>query len=185
MKHKHLNIFTISILFALVAVVLATGCKTVDKLTHFNMDYDETITIPSTIGINLPFNLITPNIRTNSEETFQINDTRKDLIEQIVLNELDLSMISPQNADFSFLKSIEVYISADGLDEIKVAWKYDITDDTGTSIKLETAGYDLKDYIKKDEFILKLTTVTDELILSDYDVEVKAKFFVDAKILGI
>ena len=177
--------FRLKVLLLAVSMILFDGCKTVDKLTHFNMDYDETITIPSTVGINLPFNLITPNIKTNSEETFQINDTHKDLIEEIVLKELTLNIVSPVGADFSFLKSIEVYISADGLDEIKVAWKYDIDNDVGASIQLETVGDDLKEYIKKDEFDLKLTTVTDELILSNHDIEVKSKFFVDAKILGI
>ena len=171
-------------LFITVTIMMG-GCKTIDKLTQFNMDYDATVTIPSTIGINLPFNLWTPNIKTNSEETFQINDTHKDLIEQIVLKELKLNITSPQGEDFSFLKSVEIYISAEGLDEVKAAWKYDIPDDVGASITLEPTDADLKEYIKKDEFKLKITTVTDELILMDYDVEVKAKFFVDAKILGI
>ena len=172
------------LLFIMVTIMMG-GCKTIDKLTQFNMDYDETVTIPSSIGINLPFNLWTPNIKTNSEEVFQINDTHKDLIEEIVLKELTLNVVSPQGGDFSFLEDIEVYISAEGLDEIKIAWKYDIPDNAGASITLETTDADLKEYIKLDEFKLKLTTVTDELILSDYDIKIKAKFFVDAKILGV
>ncbi len=173
------------IILFVVGVALLEGCDTIDKLTQFNMDYEETVTIPSTIGINLPFNLWTPNIKTNSEEVFQINDTHKDLIEEIILKELSLNVVSPQGGDFSFLEDIEVYISAEGLDEIKIAWKYDIPDDAGASITLETTGADLKEYIKLDEFKLKLTTVTDELILSDYDIKIKAKFFVDSKILGV
>jgi len=173
------------IILLIAGIALLGGCETIDKLTQFDMDYEETITIPSSIGINLPFTIWTPNIKTNSEEVFQINDTHKDLIEEIVLKELNLNVVSPQGGDFSFLKDIEVYISAEGLDEIKIAWKYDIPDDAGASISLETTNADLKEYIKLDEFKLKLTTVTDELILTDYDVDVKAKFFVDAKILGI
>jgi len=47
------------------------------------LDYDETIVIPSVIGLNLPFNIVTPSIRTNSTEIFEIKDTRKNLVEEI------------------------------------------------------------------------------------------------------
>jgi len=173
----------ISILFSLI--LFTSACKEVDKLTQFNMDYDESVTIPSTIGINLPFNLFTPPITTNSTESFEVNDTRKDLIEQIILKEMTLSISSPSGEDFSFLKSIEIYMSADGLDEIKVAWKDTIDNSVGNSIALETSSSDLQEYIKKDDINLKVTTVTDELILTDYEVNIHSNFFVDAKILGI
>lgn len=61
----------ISLLFAFLATgLLWPGCKAVDKLTHFDMDYDESMVISSLIGVNLPFNLWTPAITTNSESTF-------------------------------------------------------------------------------------------------------------------
>lgn len=173
----------ITIMFSLI--LFTSGCKEVDKLTQFNMDYDESVTIPSSIGINLPFNLFTPPITTNSTKSFEVNDTRKDLIEQIILKEMTLSISSPSGKDFSFLKSIEIYMSADGLDEIKVAWKDNIDNSVGNSIALETSSSDLQEYIKKDEINLKVTTVTDELILTDYEVNIHSNFFVDAKILGI
>jgi len=162
-----------------------SGCEQIDKLTQFTMDYDETIVIPSTIGINLPFNVWTPSIKTNSEEVFEFNDTRKDLVEELTLSQLTLNIVDPAEADFSFLESIEIYISAEGQDEILVAWKYDIDDNIGNSLSLETSDEDLSAYILEDEFSLKFTTVTDKLILFDHEVEVNSSFFVDASILGI
>jgi len=172
-------------LLILLLILTTQSCKEIDKLTHFEMDYNETMTIPSTIGINLPFNLVTPDMKTNSEETFEINDTRKDLIEEIKLTQMTLDLTSPAGADFSFLKSIEIFIDAEGLDEVKIAWKYDMDNDIGASIKLETSSEDLKEYIKKDDFLLKVTSVTDELILSDHEIEILSTFFVDAKISGV
>ena len=171
-------------LMIIAGMTVFAGCKEIDKLTHFNMDYNETVTIPSTIGINVPFNMFTPDITTNSEETFEINDTRKDLIEEIVLKEMTLEVASPAGEDFSFLKSIEIFINADDLDEQKIAWK-EVTGTVGNKLELETSSADLKDYIKKDSFTLRIKTVTDELLLSDYDINIYSKFFVDAKILGI
>ena len=182
MKHKRIRIISIW----LIAISwISVGCSQIDKLTQFSLDYDETFVIPSVIGLNLPFNIVTPSIKTNSTEIFEINDTRKNLVEEVLLEKLALNIIDPADADFSFLESIEIYISAEGLEEVLVAWRYDIEDSVGSTIILETSGDDLAPYIILDEFSLKFTTVIDKIILSDHTIEVQSSFFVDAKILGI
>jgi len=182
MKTSRIKIISIWI----IAISWITGgCKQLDKLTQFPLDYDETIVIPSLIGLNLPFNIITPSIKTNTTQIFEINNTRKDLVEEIQLEKLTLNIIDPVDADFSFLESIEIYISAEGLEEVLVAWKYEIEDSVGSSIILETSGDDLTPYIVLDEFTLKFTTVTYKVVLLDQTIEVRSTFFVDAKILGI
>lgn len=164
-------------------IISIFGCNVIDKLTQFDMEFNETAVIPSSTGINLPFNILTPDIETNSESTFAVNDTRKDLIEEIILKTLDLKITSPSNADFSFLKSINLYISAVGLNEVKIAWKDNIPSDA-TILNLDVTGVDLKEYIKADKFSLRLNTETDELLASDYHIDIHSVFFVDAKILG-
>lgn len=156
----------------------------IDRLTRFNMEYDQAVVIPASVSINLPFNILTPDIETNSESTFTVNDTRKDLIEQIYLKQLTLTITSPSSADFSFLKSLSINISAEGLQEIKVGYKENIPDNIGNFLTLDLVDADLQDYIKKDSFTLKLTTVTDQLLVNDYQINVHAVFYVDAKILG-
>lgn len=171
-------------ILALVILTTISGCKKVDKLTQFDMEFNETVVIPSTAGVNLPFNLFTPDIQSNSESTFAVNDTRKDLVETIRLTRLDLTVTSPSNGDFSFLKSVEIFISAEGLAEEKIAWKNNIPSDANKHIELETSGTDLKEFIKKERFTLRLNTVTDELLASDHDINVHSIFSVDAKVLG-
>jgi len=160
------------------------GCKLIDKLTQFDVEFNETVVIPASTGINLPLDFLTPDITTNSESTFAINDTRKDLVEEIRLKTLRLTHTSPSEGDFSFLKSVNVFISAEGLDEIKIAWKDNIPANVGKILFLDLADVDLKEFIKKDKFVLRLNTVTDELINSDQYIDVYSVFFVDAKILG-
>ncbi|OFZ66389.1 MAG: hypothetical protein A3D92_24170 [Bacteroidetes bacterium RIFCSPHIGHO2_02_FULL_44_7] len=159
------------------------GCKKVDKLTQFEMEFDETLVIPASSGINLPFNVVSPDIETNSESTFEVNDTRKDLIEQIKLRTLNLVVTSPSNSDFSFLKAIHIYISADGLSEIEIASKENVAENT-TVLSLDVSDADLKEYIKADQFSLRLNTETDEVMTSDHHIALHSVFFVDAKILG-
>ena len=178
------NFFLLA-LFLTSIILFTSGCDKADELTQFDMEYNEAVTIPSSTGINLPFNLFAPEVESNSESTFAVNDTRKDLIEEILLTTLELKLTSPSNGDFGFLKSIEIYLDANGLSEKKIAWKENIPSDIGNRLVLETTGTDLQEYIKKDEFTLRLNTVTDEFITSDHHIDVHSVFFVDAKVLGL
>ena len=164
-----------------ISTLFLTSC--IDQLTQFDMDFTSEVVIPSTTGVNLPFNIFTPNIETNSESTFEANKTGKNLIEEILLAQLDITITSPINGNFGFLNSIEIYISADGLPEERIAFKLDIPQNTGNYLELETEDIDLKDYIKKDEFSLRVRAETDEVLTSDYHIDVHTVFDVDAKIL--
>ncbi|MDF9798652.1 hypothetical protein OKW21_003915 [Catalinimonas alkaloidigena] len=174
------NVYSLILLF-----FVFTACEQVDELTKFNMDYDTSITIPSTTGLNLPLDIFTPDVKTNSESTFGVNDTRKDLVEEIRLKTLELTIQTPNDADFSFLKTIDIYIEAEGLPKEKIAWHEDVSSISGNMLALETTGIDLKEYIKQDEFSLITEVVTDEALSSDYTIDVHTIFGVNAKILGI
>ncbi len=173
------NIFLfLTILFTI------SSCDKVDELTKFDLEYNSKVVIPGATGINLPFDMFTPDMETNSESQFEVNDTRKDLIEEIKLTQLQLVITSPTDVDFSFLKSIKVYISAEGLDEMLIA-EQEVDENAGSTLDVDVLDIDLKDYIKKDEFNLRLNTVTDEVINEDHEIDVNSTFFVDAKIFGI
>ena len=170
--------------FLVIGLLLLMACDKVDELTKFNIEYDSQVTIPASAGIDLPFDVFTPEMETNSESQFEVNDTRKDLIEEIKLTQLQLTITSPDGEDFSFLNSIEVYISAEGLEEIKIA-EEQVEENVGSVLDVDVLDKDLKEYIKKDNFNLRLNTVTDEVLKADHDIDVKSTFFVDAKILGL
>jgi hypothetical protein len=170
----------------LLSLSVLLSCKdTLDRLTMFNIDFRESVTVPSGTGINLPFNISTPDITTNSEANFASNNTRKDLIEDIRLKQLKLTITSPTSGDFSFLKSISVYMNAEALPEVLLGSKENIPNNTGNTLELDIPDIDLKEYIKKDKFSIRLSTVTDELITQDHQIEIYSQFRVDAKILGI
>jgi len=174
-------------LILILAVIILTygSCKEIDKLTHFNMDYTSDITISSSFFVDIPFDIWTPDIPTNSTTTFENNDTRTDLIEEITLTNMSMTITSPATQTFDFLKTIEIYINAEGVDEKKIAWIENIPQTGLTKITLTTVDDDLKDYIKKDEYKLRSRTVTRQMISKSTDIEIKSSFFVDAKILGI
>ncbi len=168
-----------------ILLLTINSCKEVDKLTQFNIDYVSNITIPSTFGVDIPIDIWTPNIPTNSETEFESNNTAKNLIEEIIMTKMSMTITNPNESSFDFLKEIEIYISAEGLAEKKVAWLENIPQTGLKSIELETSTDDLKEYIKADKYKLNTKTVTRQFISQDTDVEINNTFFVDAKILGI
>lgn len=175
-----------TLIFAVSIIVfcLTNSCKKIDELTKFNMDYNATVVIPSTSVVSLPFNVFSPSVSSNSESTFEVNDTRKDLIEEILLKKMQLTVQSPNGGDFGFLESIEIFIDAQDLNELKIAWYENVPANQGATLDVFTTDADLKEYIKKDNFTLRVNTVTDESITSDYEINIYSQFFVDAKILG-
>ena len=173
------------LLAVFVLFIVFSGCSVVDELTKFDIDYNSKVTVPASSGVELPIVMQTPDVETSSESEFESNNTRKDLIEEIQLKRMRLTITSPSGEDFSFLKSIEIYIKADGVDEILIASLSPVPADAGSQIDLETSGADLKEYIKKDSFTLRVKTATDEVIDNDIDIAILSVFAVDASILGV
>jgi len=173
------------ILVLLIVTAGITSCNKLDKLTQFEVKYSETFTIPSTIGINVPFNIPTPDITTNISKELENNQSNKELIEQIYLRKLLLTIESPSDETFSFLKDIDVFIQADGLPKVKIAYKYNITNNIGKELDLDVVDQDLQEYIKKDKYTISVKTTTDETIFQEVKIREDLTFWVDAKILGI
>ena len=173
-----------NIVLALTVLCTIISCDKIDELTQFNLEYNTKVVVPGATGVNLPFDLVTPDMETDSESQFEVNDTRKDLIEEIKLTEMQMVITSPTDADFSFLESIEVFIAAEGLDEIKIA-EEEVDENAGSTLDIDVLDIDLKEYIKQDAFNLRVNTVTDEVINEDYNIDVNTTFFVDAKIFGL
>ena len=100
------------------------------------------------------------------------------------MTELKLTITTPVSGNFNFLKSIDIFINATGLTETRLAWK-DLVPSNGVNIlNLDLATIDLKEFIKQDTISLRVYTVTDEFLTSDYNINVHSVFYVDAKILG-
>ena len=167
----------------LMFAVLIQSCDVLDKLTQFDIPVTETITIAPTLSLNVPFSIPTPPIELNTATTFETNETHKDLIQEIYLSKLRMSIISPIDEDFSMLKSIEIYILAEGMTEKRIAWKESI-DNTATSISLEVSESDLKEYLLKDKIELKVKTVTDEINTHEIKIKIDANFKVNAKLIA-
>src|SRR5688572_14271449 len=121
------------ILIALITI----GCRkedgVLDRLTHFNFETNYVIKVPASPVSAVPLSIITPEIATHSDVAFSANNTRADLVERIELRQLDLSVKTPEGGTLSFLKSVDIYAKAEGLPEVRVAYKDNVPDDVGAT----------------------------------------------------
>ena len=170
---------TISII-SLFLILLFSSCEEGKFLTFYVND-QTTTTIENSFPINLPFDVPTPDITTDSESEFQNNDTQIDKVKEIVLKELCMTITDPANETFSFLKSIHIYISAAGEPEKLIASKEDISSNAQI-INLEVTEEVLDSYVKKDSYSLRTEVVTKETLFHDVDLLIDLKFRVTANI---
>ncbi|MES2799449.1 MAG: hypothetical protein V4638_05500 [Bacteroidota bacterium] len=168
-------------LLLLLSIVLfsLTSCE---KLFYFPINLESEVTIPSTVGAFLPFSLTTPAITTNAVSTFEANNTAKEHVKSIVLNKLILTITDPSSEDFSFLNSINIFISANGLGEKKIAYISDIPATVGNEIECICVAEDLQEFVKNDQFILRVESTVDETLTQDIKINLDTRFLVKAKL---
>ncbi|WP_405293421.1 hypothetical protein [Algibacter sp. Ld11] len=176
---------TIKLIASALLLTFIVSCDALDELTKFEINYTESVVIQSTTLVDIPFVMETPEVTTNSESTFENNNTKKDLIEAINLTDMELELTSPEEGNFNFLNSINIYISAEDEEEILIAWIDEVPETTDNSLLLDTTSEDLKVYIKSDTYTLRVEAVIDELISENHNIDVNSTFFVDAKIFGL
>lgn len=169
--------------FVLIFCIFLSCQKLENLTTKFRMAFNTAVTVPSSLGIDLPIDLLTPPVTTDSEAQFQNNNTRKDLVQEIFLETMVISVSSPSGKELTFLKSLHIYIKAEELPELLLAFHENIPSNAGTSLSLETTGDDFKEYIKKDTYTLRVKAVTDELVSQDIELDVHLGFLVHARLL--
>ena len=175
--------FTRVFSFVLVTIFVTgilSGCQKCEKEIQFEMTHESEVVIDSYSPIGLPFNLYTPEITTNSEKTFESRKVVSKRVREVRLMALEGALTQPEYSDLDFLKSIHVYIRAAGLPEKLVAWKDSVPSTIGAYLALDVTTDDLKEYIKKESYTLRIKTVTNQVLTSDHHIDVKVRFYVDA-----
>ena len=172
---KHAAIF----LFTLLGVL---SCKKIDDLLTFRISHETTFTLQSASPLNLPFEVQTPDITTNANQEFQNHNTRADLVKDVRLEEVKLTLVSPSDKTFSFLKSIQIFISTNQSDEIVLASAENISSTT-TTLNLEPTSEKLDSYVKASSYKLRTSVITRETLTQDVDIKMNIKFKVTADAL--
>ena len=167
------------LILAITVISTFFSCKKIDKLLTFTISEQSSFKIKSSLPFTLPIEIFLPDIKTNSSQEFQNNNTKTDLVKDIRLKELKLTITNPIDKTFSFLKSIHIYISTDENDEIELAYLNDISS-TANSIMLIPSTEKLDKYVKSSSYKLRTTTTIRETLSQDVDIQIDLKFKITA-----
>jgi hypothetical protein len=168
-----------SIALILFLSLFLNSCNTVDDLLTFTISNEASIQIKSTFPINLPSEIITPDVTTNSSAEFANNKTKASLVKDVKLKSLKLSIANPTDQTFTFLKSIHLYISTTNSDEIELAYQDNISSTTNT-IDLICTDKRLDEYIKADKYKIRTQVTLKETLTKEVTVKADMKFKVTA-----
>ena len=159
--------------------MLLVSCKEVDNLLTFHVSDRTTIRIENTMAVGLPLDIPTPDVSSNSEQQYENNNTSANLVKDVKLEELKLTITQPAGKSFSFLKTIRIFISTTPQNEIELASLQNIAA-TGSIIELDPTHEKLDVYAKASSYILRTEVTTDETLTQNVDVQVDLKFRVTA-----
>lgn len=165
----------------LLISVLTFACKEIDQLLTFDIKHSHDLTFSSGFPVNTIQVLAPVNITTNSEDEFKNNRTKAELVKNVTLSNLKLTIIDPATEDFSFLKSVEVFISLpDDGKEIRLAYAENVPQNIGNALELTSTNVKLDEYLKVPSYKLRTKVVYDEYTTSNYTIRADMKFKVTA-----
>ncbi|MCD9575741.1 hypothetical protein [Flavobacterium soyae] len=167
------------IALTLLLSLFFTSCNAVDDLLTFNISNETSIKIESTSPINLPTEIVTPDVTTNSSAEFENNKTKASLVKDVKIRSLKLSISDPSDKTFTFLKSIHLYISTTDSDEIELAYQDNINSSSNT-IDLICTDKKLDQYIKADSYKIRTQVTIKETLTKDVTIKADMTFKVTA-----
>jgi hypothetical protein len=163
-------------------LICSSSCKKIDQLLTFTISNEDSLTIPATSPLNLPFSFATPNNTTNSSEAFTNNNTDAAHVKNIYLKSLQLRITSPANQNFNFLQSVNIYISTNSSNEILLASLSSVPQNV-TTISLVPTQAALDTYVKSSTYNLRTEVTTDQNLSQDVNIVADSRFQVTAKVL--
>ncbi|WP_299705770.1 hypothetical protein [uncultured Pontibacter sp.] len=168
------------LLAALVLLtIIGTSCDKVDDLLTFYIDQEETIRIESSFPIGVVMPLSPIPVKTNSSETFKNNQTRAELVKDVSLNRLTLTIAEPNDENFDFLRSIEIYLSNEKGEETKIAYLDEVPKGVN-SIELQSTNAKLDNYIKGETYTVRTRASIGKPITRDVAIKAAMRFKVTA-----
>jgi hypothetical protein len=167
------------ILAPLAFILFLFSCEKIDQLLTFYIDDTQNITIPANFPIGSLGVLAPIPVTTRSDETFRNNNTAADKVKDVSLNKLTLSITDPAGQNFDFLQSIELFISTDANDQVRLAYLDQVPRGV-SSIELTSTNAKLDKYLKAATYTLTTKAQLAQPISRNVTVKAESRFKVTA-----
>jgi len=163
----------------LAILLLLVGCKKIDKLLTFYVDDTQNVRIPANFPLGSLGVLGPLSVPTRSDETFRNNNTSADKVKDVSLHKLSLTITDPSGQNFDFLQKIELFISTDANDQIRLAYADQVPRGV-TSFELTSTNAKLDKYLKAPTYTLTTKAQLAQPISRDVTVKTESRFKVTA-----
>lgn len=170
-------------LVAFLAVAAVSCEKGNLGVVTFDVTQDGEFTYPPNNGILDLLEATTPAISSSWKGQFQNNNTDADKLQEMKLKTSELTITKPGGQTWKFLKSMEVWIKADGLQDTKIAYNDNIDENIGQTLTLTPIDVDLKPFAQKDQFQLTIKTKARETTSEEIDGNIHMVFKVKADVI--
>ena len=167
------------LLLPLALFLVFTGCKKIQELLTFYIDDTENIRIPASPVLGTLVSLTPLAVTTRSEDTFRNNNTRADLVKNVSLNKLTLTITDPNGQTFDFLQKIEIYISTNANNQIRLAYLDQVPRGVN-AIELVSTDAKLDDYLKAASYTLTTKVQTSQALAREVTIRADSRFKVTA-----
>ena len=167
------------LLAPLAFLLFFTSCEKVKQLLTFYIEDSQSIRIPASPVLPTLLSLTPLTVTTRSEDSFRNNNTRADLVKDVSLNKLALTITDPSGQNFDFLQKIEIFIGTNANDQIRLAYLDQVPRGV-TSIELISTNAKLDAYLKAPTYTLTTKVQTSQALAREVTIRSDSRFKVTA-----
>lgn len=177
----------IMFLTGITLLTLSFSCTKIKQLANINLNipYSAQVTVPTVQGYTTgqklpPGGLALPfpatGIPTNSQQTLAQYNVSSSKIVSVYLQSLSIQIIAPNNQNFDFLDTIQLYISVPLQPEVLVAYEYNIPKGQNTLTLTPVADVNLKNYFLADTMYFRLYAHINAIPASGTQLNISSNF---------
>lgn len=158
----------IALFVGIALITIALSCTQTKKLVDTNVDlpYSQSVNVPGTSldtsvplpagGVSLPFPAV--GVPTHSKDFLNQYNSATDKVVSVDLKGASIEITAPSGANFDYMDSLQLYMSAVGQGEQLVAYIYGIPKGQSTLDLTVVPNVNMKDYFIQDTMYYRMTT---------------------------
>lgn len=145
----------------LLAGLAIGSCKNDDPF-KFSLSTEGSVMLPANYGVYVETTINSEIVATGAAEKFETESTNASLIETIAPSRLLCTITEPDGVDFGSLAKIQVFINAEGVNELALTEVLEVDADAGSSVQLELAnGLELVEYLRQENIWFRVLFTPD------------------------
>lgn len=182
-----------ALLFPILLFTLFSSCKKTRELLDipFNYTAKNDFTLPKVADQehavpDSSVTITTPDITNTAPDEFKKNNANINKIKSVTIQGINLSISSPSTQNFSFLKSVKIYLGSQGKGEQLIATKDNINSISPppTTLNLTPQSADIVEYIKSPTYYFKVQMELVKTYTQDIPIHSEIQFHVVANPLN-